>query len=282
MKKTPLFWAIIGLLLCTACHEKDLDMTVRQKTLYEGLEFNEITAEDAWCVIVLHDAEESYVELEYSAFLEDYMKVQLDGNSLFIGFTRYLNLPNNTVMNATIHTPSVQSIHFSDAVTAALDGQFPETALTFELEDAATCRGGHFYGNAELKLSDAATCVEFYFEGTDCKVELEEASVFKGSLNVSGDLTMDINEASRLTNYWGEINRAEVKVSDASFLNMATCFINSMNIEVNAASEATVNVVETLEGSVLNVSKLYFSGNPTLNVNCDETSIVQQVEFPNP
>lgn len=257
-------------------------MTVRQKTLYEGLEFNEITATDAWCVSVIQDAEHSYVELEYSAFLEDYMKVQLNGNSLFIGFTRYLNLPNNTVMNATIHTPTVHKLNFSDAVFAALDNLNLETDLTLELEDAASCRGGHFNGNADIKLSEASTCVELYIEGTNCTVELEDASVFKGCLNVSGDLTMNIEDASRFTDYWGEINHAEVKVSDASYLNMATSWINRMYIEVSDASEATVNVVESLEGKVHDASKLYYSGNPTLNVDCDETSILQHVEYPNP
>ena len=282
MKRRTFFWAIIGLLLFTSCREKDLDMTVRQKTLYEGVEFNEITVTDAWSVEVIQDAEHSYVELEYSAFLEDYMKVQLNGNSLFIGFTRHLYFPSNTVMNATIHTPSVSKLSFSDAVSAALDNLNLETDLTLELEDAASCRGGHFYGNTDIKLSDASTCVELYVEGPNCTVELNDASVFKGCLNISGDLTMTVDDASRLTDYWGEINHAEVEVSDASYLNMATSWINRMYIEVSDASEATVNVVESLEGKVHDASKLYYSGNPTLNVDCDETSILQQVEYPNP
>lgn len=282
MKRRTFFWAIIGLLLFTSCRDKDLDMTIRQKTLYEGAEFNEIVAEDAWNIIVLQDADESYVELEYSAFLEDYMKVQLNGKSLFVGFTRHLFFPNNTVMNATIHTPSVSKLSFSDAVFAALDNLNLETDLTLELEDASSCRGGHFKGNANLKLSDASTCVELYLEGTNCSVELSDASVFKGCLNFSGNLTMDIEDASRFTDYWGEINYAQVEVSDASYLNMATSWINRMYIEVSDASEATVNVVETLEGSVRDASKLYYSGNPVLNVSCDETSTLQQVEYPNP
>lgn len=280
--KHHFLWIVLAGLLFTSCHEKDLDMTVRQKTLYEGAKFNEIVAKDAWNIIVLQDAEHSYVELEYSAFLEDYLKVQLNGESLFIGFTRHLYFPSNTVMNATIHTPSVSKLSFSDAVFAALDNLNLEADLTLELEDASSCRGGHFKGNANLKLSDASTCVELYLKGTNCSVELSDASVFKGCLNFSGNLTMDIEDASRFTDYWGEINYAQVEVSDASYLNMATSWINRMYIEVSDASEATVNVVETLEGSVRDASKLYYSGNPVLNVSCDETSTLQQVEYPNP
>lgn len=281
--KHHLLWVVLaGLLLFTACREKDLDMTVLHKTLYEGAAMSEITVKDAWDVVILQDAEASYVELEYSAFLEDYLKVQLNGSALFVGFTRHLYFPSNTVMNVTIHTPMVHKLSFSDAVFAALDNLNLETDLTLELEDAASCRGGHFKGNADLKLSDASTCVELYIEGADCKVTLEDASVLKGCLNVSGDLTMKLEDASRLTEYWGVINRATVEVSDASNLNMATSWINRMHIDVDDASEATVNVAESLEGKVHDASKLYYSGNPVLNVDCDETSILQQVEYPDP
>lgn len=280
--KRNIFVLLFSLLAFAGCRVKDLDMTEMQKTLYEGATMNEIVAEDAWEVIIVQDSERSYVELEYSAFLEDYLQVRLEGTSLHIGFSRNLYLPSNTVMCATVHTPTVHKLSFSDAVFASLDNLNLETDLYLELKDAASCRGGHFKGDAIVKLSDASTCVELYIEGRDCTVELDDASVFKGSLNVSRLLTMSVDDASRLTEYWGEINQAEVEVSEASHLNMATSWINRMYIEVDDASEATVNVVESLEGKVHNASKLYYSGNPTLNVDCDGSSILQQVEYPNP
>ena len=142
--------------------------------------------------------------------------------------------------------------------------------------------GGRFYGDAEIALSDASNWVECSFEGSDCKVELNDASVFKGCLYISDNLTMTVDDASRFTDYWGEINRAHVKVSDAGILNMATSRINSMYIEVTDASEATVNVVESLEGLVHDASKLFYSGEPVLNVDCDESSTLQHVDYPNP
>ena len=280
MKKI-VYSLFVVLMVLSSCREKDLDMTSVQKTLYEGATMNEITVEDAWEVKVVQD-ENTFVELEYSAFLEDYLKVQLNGSALFIGFTRHLYFPSNTVMQATIHTPTVHKLSFSDAVFAALDNLNLETDIVLELEDAASCRGGHFKGDAILKLSDASTCAELYIEGRDCTVELKDASVFKGNLNVSRLLTLSVEDASRLTEYWGEIDQAEVKVSDASHLNMATSWINRLSIEVDDASEATVNVVESLEGTVHDASKLYYSGDPVLNVDCDETSIIQHVEYPNP
>ena len=280
MKKI-VYSLFVVLMVLSSCREKDLDMTSVQKTLYEGATMNEITVEDAWEVKVIQD-ENTFVELEYSAFLEDYLKVQLNGSALFIGFTRHLYFPSNTVMQATIHTPTVHKLSFSDAVFAALDNLNLETDIVLELEDAASCRGGHFKGDALIQLSDASTCAELYIEGRDCTVELKDASVFKGNLNVSRLLTLSVEDASRLTEYWGEIDQAEVKVSDASHLNMATSWINRLSIDVDDASEATVNVVELLEGTVHDASKLYYSGDPVLKVDCDETSIIQHVEYPNP
>ena len=185
-------------------------------------------------------------------------------------------------MNVKIHTPKVHKLSFSDAVFAALDNLNLETDLYLELEDAASCRGGHFKGDAIVKLSDASTCAELYIEGRDCVVELEDASVFKGGLKVSRLLTLTVKDASRMTEYWGEINEVEATVTDASCLNMATSWINKMSIEVSDDSEATVNVTELLEGSVHDASKLYYSGDPVLNVDCDTSSTLQQVDYPNP
>ena len=277
-----LVFLLVGLMAFIACNkDKEPDMTVLNKTLYENAAMNEISAEDAWCVKIVQDTV-SYVELEYSAFLEAYLKVTLEGSSLQIGLNQSPGSTNNTVMNATVHTPDILKVHFSDAVTAAMDGVYSRTPFTLVLEDASTCRGGHFYETADLKLSGASKCVEFYFEGTNCKAEVEDASDLKCSLNVSGDLDMTVQGGSYVINYWGEINRAHVTVTDASFLNMATNWISQMHIDVKSASEATVNVTETLEGSVQDASKLYYSGNPTLNVECDDSSIFQQVEYPNP
>lgn len=273
---------LIGLIAFTAC-KKDIepDMTVMDKTLFENAVMNEITAEDAWDVKIIQDSI-SYVELKYSAFLEEYLRVTLEGTSLHISLGKSLNMPNNTVMFAIVHTPEVHKIHFSEAVTAAIDGGFPETAFTLELDGASTCRGGRFYGSADIKLSDASKCVEFIFEGTTCQVEVGDASVFRCSLNISDNLNMSIKDGSHVTDYWGEINRADVTVTDAGYLNMATSWISAMHIVVKSASEATVNVTNTLEGSVLEASRLYYSGNPTLNVDCDVSSILQQVEYPQP
>lgn len=265
----------LGLMWFSSCRDKELDMTVMHQTLYEDAVITAITAEDAWNVTVVQDDDRSFVELEYSAFLEEYLQVRMDGQELRIGFSNHLNLPGNTVMNATIHTASVQKLCFAEAVTAVLEGDFPETSLTMELKDASTCKGGNFTGRTELTLKDASRMVDFNFDGQSCVIEAEDASVFKGVLNIEESLNIKIAEASRMTTYGGYASRADVEVSDASSLNMLETEVKWMNITVKDISEASVFVTGLLEGSVKSASALYYQGNPDVNVDCDDSSTIQ-------
>lgn len=265
----------LGLICFSSCRDKELDMTVMRQTLYEDAVITAVTAEDAWNVTIVQDDNRTFVELEYSAFLEEYLQVRMDGQELKIGFSSHLNLPGNTVMSATIHTASVQKLCFAEAVTAVLEGDFPATALAMELKDASTCKGGHFTGRAELTLKDASTMVDFTFDGLSCILEAEDAAVFKGVLNIGESLNIKITEASRMTTYGGYAPRADVEVSDASSLNMLETEVEWMNITVKDSSEASVFVTGTLEGSVKSASVLYYQGNPIVNVDCDDSSTVQ-------
>lgn len=265
---------LLSLLAFTGCREKELDMTLVKKTVFEDATITGITVTDAWNVTVVQDGR-TYVELEYSAFLEEYLKVVMEAQELSIGFYRYLYLPSNTVMNATIHTGSVEKLRFSDATKATLEGIFPDTDLSVELSDAATCKGGRFTGKADIELSDASKMVDFDFEGETCSVKLSDASTFKGTLLVIDHLDFDVEDASHLTTYGGAAPHAEVEVSDASSLNLLETEIGTMHITVKDASEASVFVTTTLEGTVKDASELYYKGNPYLNVTCDDTSVIR-------
>ena len=282
MKRVTLLWIVAGLLLFAGCRERQLDMTLVQGTAYQEYPIHAISASDVWNLTIVQDDGPSYIELEYSAFVEEYMHIHYDQDSFYFYLGLHPHLPNNTVLNATIHTDCLRSLILKDAAFAAVEGDFHSPSFMMELEDAASCRGGRFFGDAEIELSDASEWVECSFEGPDCQVDLNDASVFKGCLYINNNLTMTVDDASRFTDYWGEINHANVKVSDASYLNMATSWITHMYIEVTDASEATVNVVESLEGKVHDASKLYYSGNPILNIDCDDASSIQHVDYPNP
>lgn len=274
MKKLSLFLLMVCAMMFTGCREKPLDMTVVQKTVFEDATITAVTAKDAWNVTVVQD-ERTYVELEYSAYLEEYLNIWNESNRLNISLLKRIYIPSNTVMNATIHTPMVETLQFSDAASAVLEGVFPETNLTLDLDDAATCKGGRFTGKADVELSDAAKMVDFDFEGETCLVKASDASTFKGNLSVTDRLDVVVGDASSLTTYGGSAPYAEVEVSDASSLNLLETEVGTMHITVKDASEASVFVTNTLEGTVQDASKLYYKGNPTLNITCDHTSIIR-------
>lgn len=272
MKHKPIILTLLALLALAACRDKDLDMTVVHKTLYDGATMTSIHADDAWDITVVHD-DHAYVTLDYCAFLEDYLAVSHQGTTLSIGLNKYLNLPANTVMNAVVHTASVENLHFSDAVTATLQGVFPETTLKVDL-DNVICKGGNFSGTADVHLSAVSTMADFDFNGTTCTVTVDEGSTFKGTLNASSLLTIRVDDESWMTTYGGQAPQAEAEVNDASSLNMLATRVETLSLTLSSASETSVNATNAITGSVKEASTLYYKGNPIITIDVDSLSSV--------
>ena len=91
MKGKTLIWIALALLAFSSCRDKELDMTLVQKTVFQDATVTAVSAKDAWNVVVVQD-EETFVELEYSAFLEDYLQVTMEGEAIHIGFIQHLYL----------------------------------------------------------------------------------------------------------------------------------------------------------------------------------------------
>lgn len=276
MRKILGFVVLMGVLVLSSCHE-ELDMTVLNKTLYENATFTEIEAEDAWNVKVVQDDQKKGVELEYSAFLEEYLKVVNEGSKLSVGFSQRLKLPSNTVKNITVYVQSLSSIVLEEAVSMDLQGVFSSAAIHVDLTEASTLRGGCFNGNLELEMDEASTVVDFNAVGEVLKLELDDASVFKGTLTAYNRLEMDVENASRVTTYSGSAPTADVHVKDAGFLNMLQTSVRTMNLVVKNVSEASVNVTDRIEGLVQDVSVVYYQGLPVIALDCDETSTIAPI-----
>lgn len=271
MKKYGFFF--ICLLLLAGCRDEELDMTVLDKTMFEDVAFTEIMAEDAWNVTVIQDDQRTGVELEYSAFLEEYLSISRDGQTLDVAFTQRLNLPEATVRNATVYVPSLEKISLAKAASMTLQGEFHAESLTVILNDNATLKGGRLIGDLEMEIDGASTVVDFVAEGARCHLDLN-ASVFKGTLAASEKLDVDVDEASRFTTYGGTSPDAEVDVDNASFLNMVQTQVGNMNLTVKNASEASVNVSTLLEGSASTSSTVFYQGHPGILLECDNTSSI--------
>ena len=263
-----------GALMLSSCRDKTLDMTVLTKTMYENVAFDEIYAEDAWQITIVQDSERQGVELEYSAFLEEYLQVMKSGSALNISFSQRLNLPAQTVKNAKVYVSSLEKLSLTEASMVELQGCFAGRSLVVNLGEASVLKGGFFTGNLNMELDEASIVADFSAEGATCHLNLEEGSVFKGSLTAYELLEVEVSDASRMTTYGGSAPVANVALEEASFVNMTQTMTDEMYITMKSASEASVNVINRIDGTLQDASMLYLIGNPIMNLNCDDSSTI--------
>ena len=247
-------------------------MTLVQKTVLENANIRQIEVSDAWEVTVVAD-NRTFVELEYSAYLEEGIKTLMEGTQLEIGFTSNVYPVINSVFRATIHTTQLEKIEADDASQVQCTGDFSGQALELELNDASNCNGLVFSGEScHISMEDASLLTGFHFVGYRCTAELEGASQFNGQIEVTERLEIELEDASRFVNKGGETTEAIIKAHDASRLNIVETRVGEMHVDLSSASEATVWVSNNIDGSLKEVSTLYYKGNPQKNVECDESS----------
>lgn len=266
-------YLLLALLLTLASCKKDLDMTLLEKQLYEEVAFDAIIVEDAWEVTVIQDDVKRGVVVEYSAFLEEYLKVKRDGSELVVGFTNRLNLPSETVFRATVYVPTLQSLKATKASRMTLEGTFAVTGLLVDLDQASVLRGGSLMGDdAEILLDNASTVVDLSAEVTSCRISLDNTSVFKGRLQTQDHLDILMDDASRMTLYGDLSPKVTAHLTAASMLNMLAVEVADMEVHLNTASEASVKVTRDLTGTLNEASVLYYQGQPNIQLSCDATS----------
>lgn len=268
---------ILCVALCFVTSCKKVDMTLVQKTIFENASITQIKATDAWRVTVIADTS-TYVELDYSAYLEESLKVQMEGNELQIGFKDYTYPVIGSAYRATVHVAQIEKLDADDAAKVQCEGEFMGDNLVIELSDAAQCSGLVFTGqNCNIKMEDASVFTGFQFVGSTCKAELEDASQFNGEIKVTEQLDVELDDASRFVNKGGETALANIKVHDASRLNIVETLVNEMHVDITDGSEATVWVDGLLEGWVKNLSTLYYKGHPQLEVECGDGSFLRPI-----
>lgn len=267
---------MVGLVaLLAGCREKELDMTVERVTAYQDYDIHSICANDAWNFTIVQDDGPSFVELEYSVFLQEYMRIQYVQDSFYFYLAMHPHLPSNTVLNATIHTDYLRGLSLKNAATAVLEGDFDSPSLWVELDGASTCKGGVFAGEkASLALNGASQMVDFSYEGQVCSIRLDGASFFKGMPSVTDSLQLSLDKASWMTTYGGAAPSVNANAKKASSINLSQTEVERMQLNLSESSEAFVNVNQYIGGSLNDTSTLYYQPHPglELNVNFDETS----------
>lgn len=267
----PILFLCIALCFAASC-KKDVDMTLMQKTLFENADIRQIESSDAWEVTVIAD-NNTFVELEYSAYLESNLKTKMEGTKLEIGFSGYVYPAINSVFRAVVHTPQIEKIEADDAATVQCNGEFAGRHIKIALSDASRCNGLVFSGDScEIDLESASVMTGFRFAGNSCTAVLEDASQCNSEIAASEFIQIYLSDASRLVNKGSMTDQASIHLSEASLLNMAETEVKIMEVALTGASEATVRVTELLSGTLKEGSTLYYKGQPQKNVDCSEGS----------
>lgn len=275
MKTLRTLLILCAAICCFASCRKDVDMTLMQKTVLENADIRQIEVGDAWQVAIVYDSLESFVELEYSAYLEPYLKTKMEDTKLEIGFASSVYPVINSVYRAIIHTPRLEKLEASDAAQVRCEGVFNSQSQNIEivLSEAARCSGLSIYGTTcEVKIQEAALLTGFTHYGTVFKADLKDASQFNGQILASQLLEINLNDASRFVNKGTVTELTRLHLSNASRMNMAETQSDTMEVELTSGSEATVQVTHFLSGTIHDASTLYYKGHPQIDIDCSEDS----------
>ena len=269
----PILFLCAVLCFASSC-KKEVDMTLKQKTVFENADIREIEVSDGWQVTVVADSC-TYVELAYSAYLEPYVKAKMNDTHFELGFMLKTFSAINSEFRATVHLRQLEKIDAKVASKVTFTGSYNGERLYVNLSGASTCNALTYTGDkCEIVMDAASKLLNFQFDGATCIATLANSSQFNGRIHATELLDLDLNDNSRFINRGGETARADIKLHDGSMLNMVETQVNKLYAELSEASEATVWVTEYLKATLNDASTLYYKGNPLKDLACHDNSEV--------
>ena len=270
----PILILCVALCFATSC-KKDPDMTVVQKTVYEDNDLSMFYVDDGWEITLVYDSLHSYVELEYSAYLEEHVSVWDTNGWLNIGFKGSVYKQPGSIFKAKVHTSEREYLYIkvNNASVFNMEGLFKLESITFELLNASICNSFEVTSQScGIELTYGSQLYGVNFNGTNCTVYAHKGSSCKGYFNVEQTFTTGVGINSQLIVFGGSMPSASIEVKDAGTINMVQAEVNDMHVYLDGASEATVLVTETISGFLLSASTLYYKGHPQIDVECSDDS----------
>lgn len=271
----PILLICAALCFATSC-KKEIDMTLKQKTVYENNDISQFHVGDAWDVTFVYDSLNSFVEIEYSAYLEEYVSVWDTNGWIDIGFKGSVYKQPGSVFKAKVHTSEKEHLYIKveNASVITMDGLFElEDGMNMELHDGSVCNSFAVTSPlCSINLTNGSQIYGVDYHGTNCAVYAQKESSCKGSFHVEESFNANVGISSQLIVFGGNIPTASIEVKNAGIINMALAEVKDMNVYLADASEATVNVTETISGFLLSASTLYYKGQPAIEVDCSDDS----------
>lgn len=270
----PILILCMALCFASSC-KKEVDMTLVQKTVYENTDISLFHVDDAWEVSFVYDSLNSFVELEYSAYLEEYVSAWDTNSWLNIGFKRYVYKQPGSVFKATAHISQKEALYImaDNASVIHLEGSFELEDMDIDLRHGSICNSFDVSSHlCSISLTDGSQIYGVEYHGTNCSVYAYEESCCKGFFDVEQTFNAGVYGLSQLVVFGGSMTYASVEAKNAFTVNLSQAEVNNMYVYLADASESTVNVTDTISGFLLSGSTLYYKGHPEIEVDCSDDS----------
>ena len=265
----------ILLLAMFACH-KEPDLTLVEETVLEGSVINAFTTDGDWEVEVI-SSDTSRVELIYSKCFEKGISGKLVGNKLLLALSYSEPFPSGATMKARVYTKEISSISLDYYSTAVFKGDFSSSELYMVIANHSSCSSINttMTGDCKIMIDKSSMLSDCQITCTKAIIGATNSSRMTGVVAPSDSLIVELNNNSRFVNYQAEPQAVKARIGAASLMNITQTTTQNLDIEI-VASEASVNVVGHITGSLSDVSTLYYKGSPDmsgLDVSSDSETI---------
>jgi len=174
--------------------------------------------------------------------LYEYLDISKRGDTLHIGLKPNYNYLNIT-KKAAINLPDLRRLGLSGASKANVRGFSSSHSVDFDLSGASRMDLSNLKtGDAHFGLSGAS-----HVSGG---IEMAD-----GRFNLSGASSLELK---------GSANDVSIEASGASHVKLPNFSVVDVKVNLNGASDATINASGRLDGDLSGASRLYYTGNPTL------------------
>ncbi len=187
------------------------------------------------------------VTISVEANFRDYVSAVKEGDTLKINLNPrhpFTNFPVGAkTFKAKITMPVLSQLRLSGATKGTISG--------FKLSQ-----------DFKLDVSGASSLDMKNIEAGDVELQVTGASRITGDLKANG-IKAELSGASKME-LEGSAESILLTASGASNINLLNLPLNSANIKLSGASEATINVKTKLDAVLTDAARLNFYGNPSI------------------
>ena len=208
--------------------------------------------------ITIRQGEDTGVTLSIPSHYEDNLVFENWGGTVKVGFKgRIKKHSKNEKFTAEIVCSSLEEVLLSGACKLKGTGDFTAQTVKFDLNGAATAV---WDGNFKVvKIG---------------KIDLSGASQLQLNVEVP-EVEVEISGAAKLA-LTGEADSGEIELSGASKANLENFVLKNLALATSGASNASVNVTETLEVEASGAAHVSYSGNPKVTSHVSGAASLKQ------